>query len=355
MDPLARLADASANRAREGLRVLEDVARFVLDDAALTGDLKRLRHDLRAGLESLPLRAADLLGARDTPGDVGTGITTPGELDRSASLPGVVTAAAKRAQEALRSLEECAKALGGPPAVFESARYRLYDLERRLTLRLAPPCPQWALCVLVTASLCTHHTPEEIILRAAEGGADCVQIREKDIPDARRLEHTASLVAVCRRAGVHAVVNDRPDIARLTDADAVHLGQTDLPVREARRILGPSRWIGISCADLDQARAAVAHGADSLGLGPMFPSSTKPKPRLAGPDLVRAVTDDPATGRVPHLAISGVNPSNAGVLARSGCRGVAVSSAVCGAGDPAAVCRAIVEAVRSVTDATIGP
>jgi thiamine monophosphate synthase len=84
----------------------------------------------------------------------------------------------------------------------------------------------------------------------------------------------------------------------------------------------------------------------------MFPSTTKPKPGLSGPDLVRAVVGDSATARLPHLAISGITPANIGLLMEAGCRGVAVSSAVCGAEDPRAVCRAIVGALRPA-DATI--
>lgn len=352
MDPLARLIDASANRAREGLRVMEDIARFVLDDPELTGSLKRLRHDLRANLDALPLRPADLLAARDTPGDIGTAITTPGELARPDALPDLAAAAAKRAQEALRSLEESAKALARSGAGFESLRYRLYDLEKTLRARLAPPCPQWTLCVLVTAALCIYHTPDDLVRLAAEGGAGCVQIREKDMPDAQRLDHTARLVETAHRAGIHAVVNDRPDLARLTDADGVHLGQDDLPVGAARRILGPARWIGVSCSTIEHARRAAADRADTIGLGPMFPSATKPKPALSGPGLIRAVLEDPAAARLPHLAISGITPANAPELAAVGCRGVAVSSAVCAAEDPRAVCRAIIDALRPA-DATI--
>jgi thiamine-phosphate pyrophosphorylase len=352
MQPLHRLIDASANRAREGLRALEDLARFVLDDPDLTASLKRVRHDLRDRLAALPVRPADLLAARDTPGDVGTTISTPGELARPDALPDLATAAAKRVQEALRSLEEAAKAVGSDPRGFESARYRLYDLERTLLLRLAPPCPQWTLCVLVTRELCRPHPPEEVIRRAAAGGAGCVQIREKDMPDAERLDHSARLVGVARACGIHAIVNDRPDVAVLADADGVHLGQTDLPVAAARRILGPGRWIGVSCSTLDQAQRAAADRADAVGLGPMFPSSTKPKPDLSGPELVRAVLADPQAARLPHLAISGITAGNAGVLADAGCRGVAVSAAVCGADDPEAVCRAILGALRP-PDATI--
>ncbi len=352
MEALHRMIDASANRAREGLRVMEDIARFVLDDAGLTESLKRVRHDLRSLVGALPVRGTDLLASRDTPGDVGTTISTPAELARPDALPDLATAAAKRTQEALRSLEESAKALGRDGKGFEAARYRVYDLERTLLLRLAPPCPQWTLCVLVTRSLCVRHTPEEIVRLAAEGGADCIQIREKEMGDAERLDHSARLVEVCRAAGVHAIVNDRPDLARLAGADGVHLGQTDLPVSAARRIIGPGRWIGVSCSTVDHARRGASDGADSVGLGPMFPSVTKPKPGLAGPDLIRAALADPATARLPHLAISGITPWNIGLLAEAGCRGVAVSGAVCGGEDPRGACQALVRALRPA-DATI--
>jgi thiamine-phosphate pyrophosphorylase len=349
LNPLHRLIDASANRAREGLRVMEDTARFVLNDAPLTAALKSVRHALRAELATLPIQPLDLLAARDTPGDVGTAISTTAELNRAAGLPDLVTAAAKRTQEALRSLEEASKALARDGKGFESARYRVYDLERSLLLRLAPPCPQWRLCVLITRALCTHHAPEEILRRAAAGGADCVQIREKDLPDAERLDHTARLVELAHALGLHAVVNDRPDIARLSNADAVHLGQTDLPVQAARSILGPARWIGVSCSTLDHARRAHAQGANSIGLGPIFLSTTKTKPTLSGLDLLRAVAADPVASTLPHLAISGITPANAAEAARAGARGLAISSAVCAAEDPAAVCRSLLAALDAST------
>lgn len=352
MDPTERIIDAAANRAREGLRVLEDIARFALDDRGLTERLKRVRHDLRAALDALPIRSPDLLAARDTPGDVGTTVKTDAESDR-AGLPAIATAAAKRAQEALRTLEETAKSLPRTGSPFEAARYHLYDIERELLLRLAPPCPQWTLCVLVTGHLCTHHTPAEVIRRAAEGGADCIQIREKDLDAGPLLDHAGAMVRACRAAGVHAIINDRADIARLTDADGVHLGQTDLPVAAARRILGPARWIGVSCSTIEHARRAAADDADSCGLGPMFPSTTKAKPALSGPQLIRDYLTDPTTARLPHLAISGITAHNAPQLAAAGARGLAVSSSVCSAEDPTTACRAIINALRN--PATIAP
>ncbi len=345
MHTAARIIDANANRAREGLRVMEDSARFVLDDALLTESCKHARHDLQRALSTLPVREHDLLSARDTPSDVGTAISTDLEHTRAHGMASVVSAACKRVGEALRTIEETSKAIGGDAAAFESIRYRIYELEKRLLMQLAPRCPQWAVCVLVTAELCVHHSPAEIIRRSAAGGAGCIQIREKAMPDGELLDHAGRLVEVCRSVGVHVIINDRVAIAKLTDADGVHLGDDDLPTNAARQILGSGRWIGRTCSTLDAAIEAIGHGADMCGLGPMFASTTKAKPTLAGPDLIRAYQSDPRTSNTPHLAISGITTDNAGALVQARCRGVAVSSAACSSQDPEGVCRSLVDAI----------
>src|SRR4051794_10471359 len=100
-------------------------------------------------------------------------------------------------------------------------------------------------------------------------------MREKDLPDRELLERARQLRQWTRQAGVLFIVNDRPDIARLVEADGVHLGQDDLPVREARRILGPDALVGVSTHNLEQVRQAILDGASYLGVGPTFPSKTK--------------------------------------------------------------------------------
>ncbi len=335
----ARMIDASANRAREGLRSLEDVARFVLDDQALCVSIKELRHELSAGVAALPLPPGLLVSSRDTPGDVGVAVSTPTETAR-ADLAGVATAAAKRAGEALRSIEESAKFLGGTGSAFESVRYRLYDVERRLLVRLAARAPQWRLCVLISASLCERPW-EEVARLAIEGGADCLQLREKSLGGAELLERARRLVSVARAGGAHAIINDRADIALLSGADGVHVGQDDLPVGEARRVLGEGAIVGVSTSNLEQARRAVREGASYCGLGPMFTSTTKPKSELAGIEYARDYLNDPVTSQIPHLAISGITPDRAAELAGAGVRGVAVSSLVCASAEPDEACRAI--------------
>ncbi|MEO1236997.1 MAG: thiamine phosphate synthase, partial [Planctomycetota bacterium] len=172
-----------------------------------------------------------------------------------------------------------------------------------------------------------------------DAGVDCIQLREKDLEDADLLDRAAHVAQRCRAHGASAIVNDRPDLALLSNADGVHLGQTDLPPSEVRKLVGHQLLIGVSTANLDQAHAAKAGGADYVGIGPMFPTTTKHKPTLAGPAYLRAFLADHQLHDLPHLAIGGITPApgNLPELIEAGVRGIAVSSAVCASEDPAAL------------------
>ena len=347
----ARILDANANRAREALRVLEDYCRFVLDDAFLSGEFKRLRHDFAAAISALP--GLWLLEARDTEGDVGTTITTSAEMQRGNSLD-VAQAACKRLQESLRSLEEFSKIVN--PALaqqVESLRYRAYTLERALLLGTSSRSNLEAaqLCVLVSTHLC-RASLTGTVREAAAGGAQVIQFREKNVDDRTLLERARDVRLVTRKAGVLFILNDRPDLARLAQADGVHLGQQDLSVREARRIVGPDALIGVSTHNLAQLRQAVLDGASYVGVGPTFPSSTKEFEYLAGLEFTRAAA---AETSLPAFAIGGINVENVAAVVGAGARRVAVSAAVCQADDPraaaAALRRALSEKLMSLSAA----
>jgi thiamine-phosphate pyrophosphorylase len=291
-----------------------------------------MRHDLTAALASLP--AGALLQARDTPGDVGANLSTEAEGER-ASPAAVARASLKRLQEALRSLEEFGK-LHGPDLArsLEALRYRSYTLEKAI-LASGPARERLRdarLCLLVTGAQCSGPL-ERTIAEAAAGGVDVVQLREKGLSDRNLLERARQVRRWTREAGVLFVVNDRPDIARLAEADGVHLGQDDLPVREARRVLGPDALIGVSTHDLAQLRQAVLDGAGYVGVGPTFPSGTKDFAQLAGLDYVRAAA---AATSLPAFVIGGVSAANVGEVLAAGGRRVAVSGAILRADSPRA-------------------
>ncbi len=338
-----RILDANANRAREALRVMEEAARFLLNDASLCRELKALRHDLVSALVAVPALEAN----RDTPGDVGVGTKLEGELRRE-SVPDVVIAAGKRLSEALRVLEEYGKTLGeaggGFSLAVESLRYRGYGLEQRLLRALGGGTRrQWRLCVLISEPLCTHGDWLGVAEAAVAAGADCVQLREKLLSDTELLGRAKRLVELCRGRGIGVIINDRPDVAYLSGADGVHLGQGDLPCDEVRRLFGRQLLIGVSTSNLEQAQRALNDGADYCGVGPMFRTTTKHKEFIAGPAYLRRYLE---WGKLPHLAIGGVTADNVYELVSAGVRGIAVSGAVCSASDPAA---AVSELLQKLT------
>lgn len=343
MPSILRILDANANRAREALRVMEDAARFLLNDGTLSASLKRLRHELSVTLLAVPGLEAN----RDIGEDVGTSIKTETEVTRG-SVADVVIAAGKRLSEALRVIEEFAKTLdaagssAGIAGQVEKLRYAGYALEQKLVLEMGSGLArQWRLCLLLTETLCRHHSVFDVLKWALDGGADCVQVREKEADGRWLLNHVECVVEMCRgRASV--IVNDRPDVAMLAGADGVHLGQTDLPCAEVRKLVGRQLMVGVSTSNLEQAKRAKVEGADYCGVGPMFVSSTKHKDFFAGPAYLRQFVE---WDGLPHLAIGGVTAANIGELAAAGGRGVAVSGAICGAEKPGDVARAMVEAL----------
>jgi thiamine-phosphate pyrophosphorylase len=338
----ARILDAAGNRAREALRVVEDYTRFVVDDGVLSEELKRLRHDLAAALEELS--PWELLASRETLRDVGTGISTEREQHRTSPLE-VVSANFKRLGEALRTMEEYAKVTHPRLAeAVEQLRYRAYTVERAVLMGtfVRQRLTEVRLQVLLTGATCAAAL-DWTIAEAAAGGATLIQLREKTLSDRELLQRARDVRRWTRQTGVLFVVNDRPDIARLVDADGVHLGQDDLPVKEARRILGPDALIGVSTHTLEQVRQAVLDGASYIGVGPCFPSRTKAL-ALAGLEFVRQASRETT---LPAFAIGGISAETVAAVVEAGARRVAVSAAIAEADEPRSAAATLLAALPS--------
>lgn len=170
-----------------------------------------------------------------------------------------------------------------------------------------------------------------LVSAAVEGGATVVQLRSKGLPLRDLLELADWITGRLQGAGVPLLVNDRVDVALACGAAGVHLGQEDMPVPAARKILGAERIIGVSVNTLEEAREAESAGADYVGLGPVFPTSTK-ETRLAvvGPEGVARVK---AALSIPVVAIGGITAANAPEVSKAGADGIAVISAILGAPD----------------------
>jgi thiamine-phosphate pyrophosphorylase len=340
--PQLRIIDASLNRASEGLRVVEDYVRFVLDDPFLTNESKSLRHDLAA--VATAILSEDRHAARNTAHDVGTMLTAPPEQLRSSPWD-VCLANLKRTEQSLRSLEEHGK-LTDPAFAksMESLRYRLYTLEKAIDVGRSSRdrLENAQLCVLIDGGE-TAAEFERLVRALVEAGVCMIQLRDKCLDDRQLLGRARILLDLTRKTRSLAVINDRADVAAAADADGIHIGQEDLPVKEVRTIVGTRMLIGVSTHNIEQARAAVLDGANYLGAGPTFPSQTKSFESFAGLDYLRTVSKQIG---LPTFAIGGITATNLPDVIAAGITRVAVGSAVTAAGEPASAARRLLDMLK---------
>lgn len=179
---------------------------------------------------------------------------------------------------------------------------------------------------LITDS--TGFTEEEFLAQvesALQGGITLVQLREKDRSARAYLALAEKLHRLTQKYGVPLIIDDRLDIAMAVDAEGVHLGQEDLPIREARRLFGPDKIVGATAKTVSQALEAQSQGADYLGVGAIYPTSTKVKTVLTPVETLKAITD---AVEIPVCAIGGLNAGNLGVLNKSDISGICAVSAL---------------------------
>ncbi|MFM7267861.1 MAG: thiamine phosphate synthase [Cyanobium sp.] len=343
---VARLLDANLDRAREGLRVLEDWARFGLDRPDLVARTKDLRQQL-----GLVHRDA-YKWVRHTATDPAAGMGHPAQ-DGRVRPAAVVAANAARVQEALRVLEEFGR--GRDPDLAATAarvRYALYDLE--LDLMRGPGSGQQrrellrqCRLYLIVGSGSAGRVAAEAAL---EAGVRILQYRPKEaegLDDRTRLEEARALRRLCQRHGALFVVNDRLDLALAVEADGVHLGQGDLPIPLARRLLGAERLIGSSTHAPEQLQRAVAEGCDYVGVGPVNATPTKPGREPVGLAYITAAA---AASPLPFFAIGGIEASMLPAVISAGAARVAVVRAITAAPDPGAATRELLALLAQAPD-----
>ena len=342
---IVAVLDANLNRCREGLRVLDDLARFVLQSTQLTSSLKQLRHRLVSAEKTLLATVPDLLACRDTAGDAGTAFTTTTEMQRE-NVDELAAANARRVQESLRSLEEFGK-LFSPKfaAEVKQIRYESYVLHQQLAgndQQPSEPALEFIeqpalgterqqrlaaakLYVLVTESLCQRPW-QEVVQEALAGGADVIQLREKELPTSEVILRGRWVSAACKASGALFIMNDLPEVAVSADADGVHVGQEDISPSEARRIVGASRLVGLSTHSSQQITSATSWvDVDYLGVGPVFPSGTKSFQDFPGLALIGEAA---TIATKPWFAIGGIKQTNLAEVCSVGGFRVAVCGAI---------------------------
>lgn len=344
MDRVARILDANLNRAGEAIRVVEEAARFLLEDAALVRRAKEMRHLLsRAARATLP--SSVRLAARDAKGDVGRRLRVALQRD-SRDVGETVEANCKRLQEALRCIEEYGAGRPSLARAAQALRMDAYVLESDLLAALGPrrALRDARLYVILTEEVARRPLAEAARL-ALSGGAQLLQVREKTKSDRRLVAAVRVVVALARPRGVPVLVDDRVDVALAAGADGVHVGPDDLSIADARRLLGPSAIVGATAHSAAEARRAERAGADYVSAGPVFSAATKWRhlepgeaPRLdpRGLAVVREIT---RAATRPVFAIGGITAENLDRVLRAGARRVAVCAGVIAAANPVRAAR----------------
>ena len=343
---ILRIIDANLNRTSEGLRLLENIARLMLDDVILTQQLKAMRHELVTGSWSFNKQ---LIQTRDSEGDVGVNIEAPGQ-EQPRDIPTTIVANSRRIQESLRTLEELAKTPGAIPELdsekFKQARFNLYTIERNLLsklLRQDKIKQVHGLYVIIDTQVLKGRNHIEIASQTIRGGAKIIQLRGKHQSKKELLPLAQQLKNLCAEHNILFIVNDYLDIALATDADGLHLGQNDLPLKVARKLLPIDKILGCSTHSMEQAIAAEAEGADYIGVGSIYPTPSKETATVVGLDTLRQVRQAVS---LPLVAIGGITGDNAAEVTTAGADSVAVISAVLQAENPGKAAQEITDELK---------
>ncbi|MCW7754958.1 thiamine phosphate synthase [Desulfobotulus sp. H1] len=331
---LYRIMDANLNRCCEGLRVLEDLLRFVPEEASLSKALRNLRHSIRKNTAALAVKAVK---ARNSETDPGFVISQNGPPINRSGMTDVAVANCKRVQEALRSLEEQAAALSMPELslFFERCRFETYGLEKRILETLIPENRKHILNTDIYAITASEHSRGrsnmEVVRQMMEADIRLVQYREKEKNLREKYEECKEIRKITKDYEAKLVVNDDVDLALMVGADGVHIGQDDWPVSAVRELVGETMAIGLSTHSPEQAAAALASGADYIGVGPIF--ETRTKKDVCDPVglayLEHVVNNIP----LPFVAIGGIKAHNIHEVAIRGARCICLVTEITGAED----------------------
>lgn len=310
-----------------------------LNDSYLAEQSKQLRHRLNSIVNQIG--GDRLIGSRDIEHDVGTAIATESEYTR-ASLLEITRANFGRVLQSLRSMEEYSKLVAPDVSkLFESLRYNTYSLEKAMVSveNSRDMIGDASLYVLVDRRA-DLRSFEALIAELLEAKVDFIQLRDKRLDDRQLIEAGKLLSRLTRPTLTRWIMNDRADLAALADADGVHLGQSDISVADAKAIIGPDKIIGVTSHNVEQAKQAVHDGANYIGVGPCFPSTTKDFDSFAADEFIAAVAEQ---FTLPAFAIGGIKADNIEQLIEIGMTRFAIGNAIAGADSPALA----VEAIRN--------
>ncbi len=299
-----RIIDANLNRATEGLRNVEEYTRFILNNKAISTQLKNLRHEITMFFEK---DYNKLVNSRDTKNDIGINIQN---ITKNSNNQNVLRANIKRTQQALRVLNEYG-------SLDDYYRYKMYEIEKEImdlintekktNIKNALLNNKNIYLITSQNGFEDNNAFIDRIAQILNSGVKLIQYREKNKSAKEIISIASKLRQLCSMYDALLIINDRVDIAKIVDADGVHLGQDDIDINLARKIIGEDKIIGISTHKPDDAIIAQDMGADYIGVGPVFKTPTKPSTIPVGLEYVKWVSQNI---NIPFYAIGSIDENN---------------------------------------------
>ncbi len=340
-----RIIDANLNRASEGLRVIEEINRFVYEDAQAAKNIKEIRHKIRDASK----RFDNLLfWQRDSLTDKGFKISQ-NETDKGKTdIKNLALRNFKRVQEALRVIEENFKTEGynNLAKKYEKYRFLSYQLEKKFfELNFQKkPLPKGIYCI-TDEKFSLGKNNITVVKEMIKAGVEIIQYREKEKDMEAKYKECIEMRKLTKQAGTLFIVNDNIDLAIVTEADGVHLGQEDMPVKQARKLIG-NKIIGVSTHSPEQAQKAVEDGADYIGVGPIFKTYTKKD--VVDPVGYEYLDYVVKNIKIPFAVIGGIKERNIAEVAKRGATCFAMITEIVGTEN---ICEKIKNLIKRINKA----
>lgn len=315
----ARIIDVNINRLSESLKLIEDLSRFSLNNRNLLTTVRKIRIDFLKIKRTLPL--TDIIGSRESQHDLGRAARF--DIRKKKTPRDVIMANVTRAKESSRILEETLKSSNALASIkMKAIRFQIYDVEQRilqyLHTRFNP-----RLYAIIDEKYIQSARLREIVHILTDNGATMIQLRITTLSDRTFLNYANVIRKAIHNANTKFIINNRTDIARACRADGVHLGRNDLPVKTARAIAGEQIIVGASAHTMKEALSAQSQGADYIGVGSIFKTTTKPNARVCGLQILKSICKKVT---IPVVGIGGITNKNYRAVLKTGAAGIAVCS-----------------------------
>ncbi|MEN8904715.1 MAG: thiamine phosphate synthase [Clostridiales bacterium] len=351
MEKLYRVIDANVNRASEGIRVIEDIGRFYLNHSELTSDLREIRHKIR---DIAKIFLKNCLIERDSIKDIGLDISIKSNLSNKTNIIELIEANFKRVQEALRTLEEVINIVGHNDISreFEVIRFKTYYLEKeiyfKIKINLVKSEKNRKLDTDIYCITSYEHSKGrnniDVITEMLEENIEIIQYREKNKSLAEKYRECIEIRELTLKYKATFIINDDIHIAKMVNADGVHIGQDDLPIDKVREFLGEDFIIGISTHSKDQCIQSINSEADYIGVGPIFKTYTKKD--VCDPVGLSYLSYVSKNVKIPFVAIGGIKEHNLASVLKEKPKMIALVTEIVGADDIRAKIRSIRKIMR---------